>query len=128
MVYKLFEICSIFLFFFLFNISFWLPKIYSQWFLSVTKNVGLIKLFDTSLCWLYVIVKNVSNLIIWKTFSINLLHMFFQFDWSNFTNLRKLSFKFLLSHFLWNKSNENVRFEGFFLVLINRVGTSYFWL
>ena len=128
MVYKLFEICSIFLFFFLFNISFWLPKIYSQWFLSVTKNVGLIKLFDTSLCWLYVIVKNVSNLIIWKTFTINLLHMFFQFDWSNLTNLRKLSFKFLFSHFLWNKSNENVRFEGFFLVLIDWVGTSYFWL
>jgi hypothetical protein len=57
-----------------------------------------------------------------------LLHMFFQFDWSNLTNLRKLSFKFLFSHFLWNKSNENVRFEGFFLVLIDWVGTSYFWL
>lgn len=128
MVYKLFEICSIFLFFFLFNISFWLPKIYSQWFLSVTENVRLIKLFDTSLCWLYVIVKNVSNLIIWKTFTINLLHVFFQFDWSNLTNLRKLGFKFLLSHFLWNKSYENVRFEGFFLVLIDWVGTSYFWL
>jgi hypothetical protein len=128
MVYKLFEICSIFLFFFLFNISFWLPKIYSQWFLSVTKNVRLIKLFDTSLCWLYVIVKNISNLIIWKTFTINLLHMFFQFDWSNLTNLRKLGFKFLLGHFLGNKSYENVRFEGFFLVLIDWVGTSYFWL
>lgn len=70
--------------------------------------------------------KHISVLIIDIAFAVDFVYVVLQFNGGYLTSLGELLPDLLLSGIFWNESNENVRFEGFLLILDDWIGSTLF--
>ena len=99
-----------------------MPEVNAEWFLSEAEGVLLVEHLDASLSRLDIIVKNVSDLVVGESLTVDSLHVILQLDGGNRSSLGELSLELLFRDILWDESNKNVRLEGLLLVLDNWVG------
>lgn len=113
---ELFKASGTFLFCLLLQVILSLPEVDLKGLGAVTKAVRSVEHLDTFLCGLNISIENVSELIVGESFTIDSLSVILQFDRGNVTCGLEFLSEHLLSHMLWDVSNEDVGLEGLLLV------------
>jgi hypothetical protein len=86
--------------------------------LSEAEGVLLVEHLDASLSRLDIIVKNVSDLVVGESLTVDSLHVILQLDGGNRSSLGELSLELLLRDILWDESNKMLDLKASFWFLI----------